>query len=165
MTSGNYVETRALGCIYVRIAQEQHEGKLQSQQESLLEPLRMLIQGLPGAGKSQVIAWIRKLFEEVLGWRHGREFVCLASMNTMAALIGGFTIHAWGDVPVNDQSGRNQAKVCHGTVDIKRIGFQTSALLHSSTSPSRSMSLFQIWMSCILMCRSWPCCILSWRMF
>jgi hypothetical protein len=49
--------------------------------------------------------------------------------------------------------------------DIKRIGFQTSALLHSSTSPSCSMSLFQIWMSCILMCRSWLCCILRWRMF
>jgi len=69
------------------------------------------------------------LFEDVLGWCHGREFVCLASMNTMAALIGGFTIHAWGDVPVNDQSGRTQAKVCHGTVDIKRSRLPDSSVV------------------------------------
>ena len=29
-------------------------------------------------GKSKVIAWIRELFEHVLGWQHGVQFVCLA---------------------------------------------------------------------------------------
>jgi len=50
-----------------------------------------------------VHAWIRSFFEDVLGWEHGREFVCIASMNTMAALIGGYTIHTWGDVPINNE--------------------------------------------------------------
>ena len=31
------------------------------------EPLRGLIHGLPGKGKSKVIAWICRLFEEALG--------------------------------------------------------------------------------------------------
>ena len=88
---------RVLDNIYARIWQEQLEHKQGKQRTSLFESLRMLIQGLPGSGKSQLITWIRCLFEEVLGWCHGREFVCIAAFNTMAALIGGFTVHSWGE--------------------------------------------------------------------
>ena len=64
------------------------------------EPLRHMIQGLPGAGKSALIKWICRAFEEVFGFQHGVQYVCLASQNTMAALINGFTNHSWGGVPV-----------------------------------------------------------------
>ena len=64
------------------------------------EPLREMIQGLPGAGKSELIKWIRRAFTEVYGYEHGVHFVCIASQNTMAALINGFTNHSWGGVPV-----------------------------------------------------------------
>ena len=52
---------------------------------------------------------MRSFFEEVLGWEHGREFICVASMNTMAALIGGMTIHSWGEVSINDEQRMAQA--------------------------------------------------------
>ena len=64
------------------------------------EPLRHMIQGLPGAGKSELIKWIRRGFEELFGFQHGVHYVCLASQNTMASLIDGFTNHSWGGVPV-----------------------------------------------------------------
>jgi hypothetical protein len=69
-----------------------------------------MVHGLPGAGKSEVIKWARSFFEKVLGWRHGREFVCIASMNTMAALIGGMTIHGFGGVPFNSDNAQQQAR-------------------------------------------------------
>ena len=42
------------------------------------EPLYRLIHGLPGAGKSQVLLWIRSYFEVVWQWQHGDQFVFLA---------------------------------------------------------------------------------------
>ena len=72
------------------------------------EPLRAMIQGLPGVGKSELIKWVRALFEEVLGWTHGVEFVCLASQNTMAALIGGRTFHSWAGLLVNDTATKSK---------------------------------------------------------
>ena len=36
------------------------------------EPFRANVQGLPGAGKSRVIHWLRDLFEHCFGWQHGR---------------------------------------------------------------------------------------------
>ena len=68
------------------------------------ERLRMMIQGLPGAGKSQVIHWIRAFFTEVLRWTPGNEYVCIASMNSMAALIGGSTIHSFGHIPISKKA-------------------------------------------------------------
>jgi len=89
---------------------EQKEDIDGTQRSSVQEPLRMIIHGLPGAGKSQVIKWVRSFFEEVLGWQHEREFVCVASMNTMAALIGGMTIHKWGDIPWSEEQKMKQAE-------------------------------------------------------
>ena len=68
------------------------------------EPLRMMIQGLPGAGKSQVMHWIRAFFAEVLRWTPGNEYVCIASMNSRAALIGGSTIHSFGHIPISKKA-------------------------------------------------------------
>ena len=69
------------------------------------EPLFDLIHGIPGAGKSRVIAWICELFTDVLGWTSGNQFICLAVQNTMAANIGGSTIHHWGNIPFRDEKG------------------------------------------------------------
>ena len=59
-----------------------------------------MIQGLPGAGKSEIIKWICRAFQEIFGFKHGVHYVCLASQNTVAALINGYTLHSWGGVPV-----------------------------------------------------------------
>ena len=66
---------------------------------------------LGDAGKSECINWTIRFFTECLGWEHGVQFQCLASQHTMAALIGGTTVHGWGKVPVNPtqlfQAARN----------------------------------------------------------
>ena len=69
------------------------------------EPLFDLIHGVPGAGKSKLIGWLRQFFEEVLGWRHGVQFVCLAFQNVMAALVSGFTVHHWAGIPIGEAEG------------------------------------------------------------
>ncbi len=70
---------------------EQHGRK----EPSADDPLFDVIHGVPGAGKSKIIGWLRRLFEEELQWTHGVEFVCLAYQNAMAALINGYTMHHW----------------------------------------------------------------------
>ena len=42
------------------------------------EPLRALVHGQPGTGKSKVITWIRSFFEEELEWTNGEQFICAA---------------------------------------------------------------------------------------
>ena len=39
--------------------------------------------------------WVREFFDRVCGWMHGVRFVFMASQNTMAALIEGFTLHSF----------------------------------------------------------------------
>ena len=77
------------------------------------EPLFDLIHGIPGAGKSMVIAWICELFTDVLGWTSGNQLICLAVQHTMAANIGGSTIHHWGNIPFRDEKG-NATGYCKG---------------------------------------------------
>jgi len=110
------VRANALGSSFLvsRFLRLWQEHIANTQMKSQVEPLRLLTHGLPGAGKSQLIKWIRSFFEDVLGWEHGREFVCIASMNTMAALIGGYTIHTWGEVPINNE----RMKVKAGSVEV-----------------------------------------------
>ena len=72
-----------------------------AQQSVTSEPLRDCLFGIPGAGKSQCIKWLRDFFESCLGWQDGVQFQFLASQNTMAALIGGTTVHSWGVIPVS----------------------------------------------------------------
>ena len=83
------------------------------------EPLRDCLFGIPGAGKSQCIKWVRDLFETCLGWQDGVQFQFLASQNTMAALIGGTTVHSWGVIPVNatDAQDKLSGKSKDGDID------------------------------------------------
>ena len=81
------------------------------------EPYFDLIHGIPGAGKSRVIAWICELFTDILSWCNQNQFVCLAVQNTMAASIGGSTIHHWGNIPFRDEKGNASGKTNGGKRD------------------------------------------------
>jgi hypothetical protein len=83
------------------------------------EPVRACLLGIPGAGKSTCIRLVRRFFEECLKWEGGVQFQFLASQNTMAALIGGETVHAWGGIPVNATvaAGKANTKGDEGDVD------------------------------------------------
>ena len=82
------------------------------------EPLLDLVHGFLGTGKSRLIAWMRELMEDGLGWEHGVQFVCLAFQNAMAAQINGHTLHHWSGIPCRreDASGtgdrRKQSMKC-----------------------------------------------------
>ena len=69
------------------------------------EPLRAILHGVPGAGKSQTLQWLRQFFEDICGWTHLHEFTFLAPQNTQAALIEGVTIHSFGDIRVRKKGG------------------------------------------------------------
>ena len=71
----------------------------------MLPPLRHLIHGLPGSGKSELMKWIRSYFEDVWLWTYGEEFVFLAPLNSMASNIGGSTVHSWGQIGFKDRRG------------------------------------------------------------
>jgi len=66
-------------------------------------PLYRLVHGLPGAGKSQILKWLRSYFEEVWQWQHGNEFVFVAGQNTMADNIEGCTLHSYFALPFRDK--------------------------------------------------------------
>ena len=68
------------------------------------EPMRGLIHGLPGTGKSRVIQWIIRMFTEAMAYEHGREFVCVAFQNKVAHAMNGCTLHNAGEVKVGQQS-------------------------------------------------------------
>ena len=72
----------------------------QTQRIGKSEPWRGICHGVPGAGKSQTLKWLRRFFEELCGRRHQTEFVYLAPQNTQAALIQGMTLHAFANIRI-----------------------------------------------------------------
>ena len=81
-----------------------------------------LVHGFPGTGKTELIFWIRELFEKQLGWTHGIQLVCLAFQNIMAANINGFTIHHWSGIPVQEGGG------CSGTSNANKLSTKRQSL-------------------------------------
>ena len=59
------------------------------------EPLRWLIHGGPGTGKTHIItaAIVKELFTKILKWNIGVEYHVVALQAVMAVLIDGDTIH------------------------------------------------------------------------
>lgn len=58
------------------------------------EPLRWVLHGGPGTGKSHTLKMVRKeLFEELLRWQHGVDFQIVSFQAVMAELLDGDTIH------------------------------------------------------------------------
>ena len=45
-----------------------------------------------------MIGWLQDVLENILGWEHAVQFVCLSFQNTMAADISGVTIHHWAGI-------------------------------------------------------------------
>jgi len=75
-----------------RIMKEMQAGSDES--ADFGEPLRWLLHGGPGTGKTHVIKVIKdELFGEILGWDMGVEFQIVALQAVMANLLGGDTIH------------------------------------------------------------------------
>ncbi len=73
------------------------------------EPLRGLVHGLPWTGRSKVILFIRRFFEEALGWTYGEEFIFVAFQNHVA--------HAMmrPNHPQRRKPGREISKTCSGS--------------------------------------------------
>ena len=94
------VQMSILQRVFARCELEAREIQTSAINESSQEPLREMIQGLPGAGKSELIHWVCRGFVDIFGYEHGVQFVKIASQNSMAFLIDGFTNHSWGGVPV-----------------------------------------------------------------
>ena len=69
------------------------------------EPLRWLLHGGPGTGKTHVIKVIQELFTDVLKWDMGVEFQMVALQAVMADLLGGDTIHHACGIPVMHKVG------------------------------------------------------------
>ena len=69
------------------------------------KPLLRLVHGLPGSGKSMLIQWVKRYFEEVWLWTRNKQYAVLAPMNTTADNIGGPTIHSVGRIPFKDWKG------------------------------------------------------------
>ena len=63
----------------------------------------------PGAGKTQTLLWLRDFFTSLCAWTHGGEFVYLASQNTMAASIGGSTLHSYHKLSYKSKDGTTVA--------------------------------------------------------
>ena len=95
----------------VEVREEEIMAKSKSKHKTS-EPYRKGLLGPPGTGKSECLRWTRRFFEEVMGWTDGVQFQMVAPQHTMALLIGGRTVHAWGQVPINAtgmQEGRNKS--------------------------------------------------------
>ena len=98
-TPPNAEQQAFLDAFVARLKTERLEEMSGGEKPKDSTPLFDVLHGLPGTGKSRVIAWMRELMEAGLGWTHGIQFVCLAFQNAMAALINGYTIHHWSGIP------------------------------------------------------------------
>ena len=122
----NRMQREFITCVVKRCRQEHEQFKrAQTQQKQHRdmyddEPLRCCLLGIPGAGKSTCIHYMRRFFEECLKWEDGVPFQFLASQNTMAALISGQTLHTWGQIPINasDATAKVQTKASDGDIDV-----------------------------------------------
>ena len=90
-----------LTAIINRCEEEMQDERTEAVHRS--EPLRAILHGVPGAGKSQTLHWLRQYFEMVCGWEHLREFAFVAPQNTQAALINGVTLHSFAELKVKGQ--------------------------------------------------------------
>ena len=99
----NAEQQRMIKRVMERCLQEMADEN--GQAEFWSEPLTCVLHGVPGAGKSEVLQWLRIFFEDVCSWTHGMEFAYLTSQNSMAALIDGSTFHSFMGIPFMKEDG------------------------------------------------------------
>ena len=121
-----------------RCSREAREiGKIHSQ-ESTPSPSSIALLAPPGTGKSQCIKWTTRFFDECLHWTEGVHYQCLASQNRMAALIGGTTLHSWGEVPVDTENSKfkdkKKSKDGHSEMFMKCVSLRWILIDEISTS-------------------------------
>ena len=107
------------------------EEQIESAQETTFvstEPFFKLAHGLPGSGKSEVLKWLTSYFDVVWDWKEGIHFVKLAFMNSMAANIGGSTIHSWGEVGFVDPLGNFRKARKQGEKDVPTMNTKCASL-------------------------------------
>ena len=79
--------------VAARVLQELEDSQLEPSVPHS-KPLRWVLHGGPGTGKSHTLKLIRKeLFETTLGWTHGIHFQVVSFQAVMAELLEGDTIH------------------------------------------------------------------------
>ena len=114
----NPEQFQAIEQIAKRVKQELlHEAD--PERNSFMEPLRWLIHGGPGTGKTKYVVKIikKELFEGVLHWDMGVNYQIVALQAVMAELLGGDTIHHACGIPVfngrecHDEDLNNQLTV------------------------------------------------------
>ena len=90
--------------------------------------MRACLLGVPGAGKSTCIRWVKELLTQGFDYQDGVHYQCLAPQNTMAALIGGSTLHSWGAIPMNATAAREQAASRKGALDADVLFERTASM-------------------------------------
>ena len=104
----NVAQYQAVEKVAQRVMQELRAGPGASE-EDFGEPLRWLVHGGPGTGKSKhVLAIVKELFEEVLKWDMGVEFQMVALQAVMADILGGDTIHHALGISVHKSPGKRK---------------------------------------------------------
>ncbi len=124
----NTEQMALLRAVASRCADEAAEERSRKVNKTYSEPLRGSVEGVPGAGKSKSIKWICTFFTECLGWESGCEFACLAPQNTQAALIGGFTIHSFGAVPINAEAGKRKREKAWAEQNVDALFLRAQSL-------------------------------------
>ena len=105
----NTEQFKAVDIVAQRITQElQHAG---DEQRDFGDPLRWLIHGGPGTGKSHVTKQINQLFAEVMHWNMGVEYQVVALQAVMADLLGGDTIHHACGIPIFNRGDPTESNV------------------------------------------------------
>eukprot|EP00438_Fugacium_kawagutii_P033974 Skav228932 [mRNA] locus=scaffold2181:248822:258688:+ [translate_table: standard] len=80
--------------VSARVVEEIQEQANPDAMATSSTPLRWVLHGGPGTGKSHVIKLLRdELFEKTLGWEHGVHFQIVSFQAVMAKLLEGETIH------------------------------------------------------------------------
>ena len=92
------------------------------------DPVRFCLFGIPGAGKSHCIKLLQEFFESCLEWEDGVQFKFLASQNTMAALIGGVTIHSWAKIPIDATEASSKTKTTGRGGDVDELFLKAAGI-------------------------------------
>ncbi len=85
-------------------------GRSADDEDLSSEPLRWILHGGPGTGKSHVVrdVIIKELLEGVLQWTAGLDFQAVALQAVMADLLQGDTIHHACGIPVQKRAPRGE---------------------------------------------------------